>query len=415
MKSSSGRRLPSLLVLTLACTIQTLYLSSVQPSRAAGFEGWDVQNNPARVDSTFKYNVADLPIRGEVQNMPWPSDFWVTVRDSINYRWDGDNLSPAEKVARAFNLPNFPQNITETVGIYGHQGTACDENSECEVLRNSSICVKPRGAVGPRAGRCTPPWWGIAHGWTAAALSEPAPIHFVAKNGIIFYPGDLEALLSYIYSKNTPNKLLSSRCDKKSSEFGTDGDGRILRPECRDINPGTLFVVLANMIGIRKQSIIEDRMSDYEVWDLPVRGYTVTNAVNGKLKEISWAKAISLLRSIPVPVKPGHYSYNPAATRFFHVEMFLRYIGPTQPSRESQDGRADANTRADDYNFILEADRLGNILGGEWLGDSRQSHPDFVWWPVGKPQGSLHGLTYAMVKDLLDQSRAIIRGRPRTR
>lgn len=414
MKSSSRKWLSSFLGLTLACLIQTFYPSFGPRSNAAS-EGWDIPNNPAGVDTTFKYNVADLPISGEVRTIPWPSDYWATVRDNINYRWDGvqNSLSPAEKVAQAFNLPNFPQNITRTVGIYGHQRKACDEENECQDLRDSSVCAKPRDSVGPKAGRCVPPWWGIGNGWTAAALSEQAPIHPVTKNGISFYPGDLEALLSYIYSKNTTSKFISSRCNRKLSEFDSDSYGRLLNPDCRDMNPGTLFVVLSNMVGIRKLSIIEDRISYDEVWHQPIRGYRVTNAVNGKLIEVSQAKAISLLRSILVPLKPGNYPYNTAASRFFHVEMDMSYIIPPRPSRESQARQADLYTRTDSLGFILEADSSGNVLGGEWLGHSRQSHPDFVWWPVGKPQGSLHGLTYTMVKDLLDQARGVVNRVPK--
>ncbi|MBA3767768.1 MAG: hypothetical protein H0W99_12435, partial [Acidobacteria bacterium] len=144
MKPCACRWLSSLLVLAIAYPLQALYpSSSLQPDYAffntGKGEGWDPPNNPAGVDSEFNYNAASLPISGEAQNMPWPSYDWPTVRDSINYRWDGNNLSPAEKVAEAFNLPNFPQNITETAGIYGHQGF-CDEDPECQIHDVSLVC-----------------------------------------------------------------------------------------------------------------------------------------------------------------------------------------------------------------------------------------------------------------------------------
>ena len=106
-------------------------------------------------------------------------------------------------------------------------------------------------------------------------------------------------------------------------------------------------------------------------------------------------------------VSAPNYTYNQAAARFFHVQMELTYITESTPARMSHIDRVDDYTRADSYEFILEADRTGKVLGGEWLDASRRSHPDFVWWPSGAPQSpGLHGLTYAMVKALLEQAKA---------
>ncbi len=262
------------------------------------YEAWNRANNPAYVDSTFVYEVDRLPVAGESANKPIPGDYWATARDSINVRWDGDSsLSPAEKVEKAFNLTGFSKAVTDNFGIYGHGRKECKESSECEDQKDGSSCVTPRGATGDKPGRCIPGWWGICHGWSPFALSERAPVKEVTKNGVTFYPGDLEGLGSLVYSQNLPTKFLSERCNKTTDKIGTDNNGRIRDTdgECRDMNPGSVHVIATNFLGLRKVGFVEDRTYSDQVWNQPVRSYKITNAVDGKLKEIQKSEAISLL------------------------------------------------------------------------------------------------------------------------
>jgi hypothetical protein len=461
-------------------------------------DAWDYANNPAKVGEPFIYDLTRLPIRGATVTVPIAGDYWATYQDSINKRWDGDEPSPAEKVARAFNLPNFTKYITDNFGIYGHGRKACDATSECESEKDGSECVTPRGVTGAKAGRCIPGWWGICHGWAPYAFSEPAATRAVTKNGVTFYPGDLTALMSLIYSEDLPTKFLSSRCNKK--DVGTDNTGRVRDSdsECRDMNPGTLFIVASNFLGLQQRGFVEDRTYDLQVWNQPVQGYDVTNANGGKLKEITKAEAVALLglgftfssllpetelaanvektgsyratasgeivfrtdgtegdvdlfikknaavsssafdcsgtsgsakeeckitvavgdtiswivkgysASKKVTLSVGeagsttNYVYNTSAARFFYVEMDMHYITEAGPGRTMPD--ASQSIRTDHYKMILEADADGRALGGEWVGESRSAHPDFAWWPKGKPGANLGGLTYAMVKALNDEA-----------
>jgi hypothetical protein len=466
------------------------------------YEAWNRANNPAYVDSTFVYEVDRLPLDGEAANKPIPGDYWATARDSINHRWDGEtSQSPAEKVEKAFGLTGYAKAVTDNYGIYGHGRKACKETSECDDQKDGSSCVTPRGATGDKPGRCIPSWWGICHGWAPFALSERAPVKPVVKNGVTFYPGDLEALGSLVYSENLPTKFLSQRCNLKPDDVKTDPMGRLEMTECRDMNPGAVHVVATNFLGLRKVGFVEDRTYSDQVWNQPVRSFKITNAEGGKLKEIAKAEAISLLGlglkydallgetvvkkaekktgvftapadgvyivkmsgtgdgdlhvkkgveateavydcrpyggnsdeeckfadvkkgdklfylvlgygdeskvSLTVGSAQGQseYTYNTAAKRFFHVEMDLNYITESQPAHMSHVDQLDSYTRTDHYAYILETDDAGRVQGGEWLGESRQSHPDFAWWPSAKPSGTTAGgLKYEMVKQLLDQA-----------
>jgi hypothetical protein len=465
-------------------------------------ERWDAKNNPATVDGTFIYEVDKLPTTGSTKVAPIPADYWATYQDSINVRWDGaESLSPAEKWEKAFNKPGLAKRVSELYGIRKHTTRKeCTQTSECADLKDGSECAIPRGET---KGRCIPKWWGICHGWAPYAFSEPAPKKAVEKNGVTFYPGDLEGLMSLAYGERLPTKFLSTRCNAKDAP--TDASGRVIAGECRDMNPGSFHVVASNMLGLRQQSFVYDRTWDAEVWNQPVRGFAITNLENGKLKEVTKAEAIKLAgidvawaellaktelakdaskvveykatadgevqiatagtgdadlyvkvngeptktafdcksdggsstELCKVTVKNGdtvkalvlgyadkseanvrvglakanaEYTFNTTAARFFHVKMDFRFIVEASTARESRVDAADRFTQTDKLEYVLEADANGSIVGGEWIGASLTSHPDFVWWPSGKPTTAVAegAVAYADLKALNDEAAGVV-------
>ncbi len=461
-------------------------------------EAFDSANNPARVDSSFIYEVAQLPVEGHSKSVPIAGDYWATARDSINYRWNGSEPSPAEKVEAGLGLRGFAKHITENYGIYQSQFRHCKESSECSDLMDGSSCVTPRETDGSdKPGRCIPGWWGICHGWAPYAFSEPAATKPVTKNGVTFYPGDLTALMSLVYGEDLPTKFLSGRCNLEDKKITYDASGRAVPGECRD-NPGAIFVVATNLLGKRQQAFVVDRTVDWEVWNQPVEGYKITNHDGGKLKEVTKAQAIGLLGlgfdyaqllpstdlakdqtktgvytatvagtivfkttgtdgdadlfvgkgdavteanaackstgssaseeckidvaagdkvawlvkgysaskqvalQVGVPGAGSNYVYNTNAKRFFHVELDLYWIGEQGPGMSMPDPRRTLKT--DHMSFILEADDAGRVTGGEWIGESKKNHTDFIWWPTAKPRADVAGLTYEMVKALNDEA-----------
>ena len=472
-------------------------VEGVENSKSDAFRGSD---NPAYVGETFIYDPADLPVEAHTPSVPIAGDYWAVANDSINVRWNGsEELSPAEKVEKAFGLTGFAKHVTENFGIYQDGFTACKTNEDCkDETDKTASCVTPRvPETSEKPGRCVPSWWGICHGWAPYAVTEPAPKNPVVKNGVTFYPGDLTALMSFVYGKDLPTKFLSGRCNAFDKDLSTDSQGRVVSGECRD-NPGTTFVIATNLIGKRKQGFVVDRTADYEVWNQPVEGYKITNAVDGKLKEINKLEAIGLLGlgfnytqlvstvdiakdeekkgefiapvagdimfkttgtegdadlfvkkgvgvtrenadckstgssaseeckltvaagekltylvfgysaskkvalQVGVPGNGSNYTYNTEAKRFYHVEMDLYWVGEQRPGVTQPDPRG--TLRTDHMSMILEADDKGLIKGGEWLGESKRKHTDFIWWPTAKPESEIAGLTYEMVKGLNDES-----------
>jgi hypothetical protein len=118
-----------------------------------------------------------------------------------------------------------------------------------------------------------------------------------------------------------------------------------------------------------------------------------------------YAETSKVSLSVGTVAGGGTYTYNPAATRFFYVEMDFSYITESRPARTSHYPNIEQYIRTDHYQFILETNDAGRILGGEWVGSSRLNHPDFIWWPTGNPYGTIAGgLSYNEIKGMIDEA-----------
>ena len=102
------------------------------------------------------------------------------------------------------------------------------------------------------------------------------------------------------------------------------------------------------------------------------------------------------------------YLFNDDAASLRYVELEVDYIGE---SASSVDGnladRIDDFTHTDKYEYILELDADGKIVGGEWVGTSKTAHPDFLWLPTGRDESKpIAGgkITWAVVNELLTAS-----------
>ena len=235
--------------------------------------------------------------------------------------------------------------------------------------------------AGQEEGRCTPGWFGICHGWAPYAISESAALKPVVRKApdgteIIFFPGDIEGLMSMLYT-NRATRFLSSRCNKDESKITYDASGRVLEGECRDMNAGSFHILATNMMGLRNKGFVIDQTWDDEVWNQPAYGFQVKNA---------------------------EYKYNTLAVRFFEVVLDFSFVEESRPEKVNHVYSDFLTTRT--YSYVLEADQDGRILGGEWTGESRKIHPDFAWWPVegSSPAPETAGILYSDVKALNDEA-----------
>lgn len=104
---------------------------------------------------------------------------------------------------------------------------------------------------------------------------------------------------------------------------------------------------------------------------------------------------------------PTTYQFNAKAVSFVYVKSEVDYIGEASSQTDGNlSDRIDQYTHTDRYEYVLELDDKGWVIGGEWVGASKQAHPDFLWLPTGVSGTTVAGgaISYQVVKDLVMES-----------
>lgn len=248
--------------------------------------------------------------------------------------------------------------------------------------------------------RLTPNWFGHCNGTGVSAARFQNPLRNVTRpkgcqvgsNGCVeFTPADIRALLAEI-NMNAQAKFISgNRCRLTQSEIERRPIQRAnprVMDSCDDVNPGSFHVALVNFLGRMKQPIIFDEHQDEEVWNYPIYAYSYT--AEGPLLE---QEAVTTLRNSVRDANGNSmfppmdsWIFNPDALSFMHVKLNVAYRNATFTTEGS--GTKPAPTRIN-YEYILELNAEGKVIGGEWLGISRTAHPDFIWMPFepSEPSG----------------------------
>jgi len=188
------------------------------------------------------------------------------------------------------------------------------------------------GLFGFRTVMRTPGWHGHCNGWAAAAIRHAEPQTSVRRNGVVFSPADIKAMLAEIYIYNDTLNL----------------DGLQYT-----INPGTFHAVLANWIGRGAHPIGMEADPGKEKWNYPIYGYSTSSA---RLRDGS-----------------------------VDVRMNLGYAKDSRG--EYQSSPRIRYTKYFSYNLDLNAN--GEIVGGQFYRNS--SMIDLLWLPLQPKQGKRPG------------------------
>uniref|UniRef100_K3WTJ2 Uncharacterized protein n=1 Tax=Globisporangium ultimum (strain ATCC 200006 / CBS 805.95 / DAOM BR144) TaxID=431595 RepID=K3WTJ2_GLOUD len=335
---------------------------------------------------------------GVAKSIPWSSDYWPAYRDGINFVWqDRGEPSPSEKYAMAFdqNVQELQDAISNNNGILGQQSassSSCSQHADCP--KRSKCGIRD----GEQRGVCIPKWYGICHAWTAAATMEPEPRCDVEKNGVLFRPRDIKALISQVYDGAEVDTLFTgARFDGPDDPVRTDAYGRYENPLIRDLGPSFFHLAVATIMGKYAQSFIIDIEAGSEVWNQPVRDYEV---VTMELQDIETASRQWFGEST--------YPFNSNAKFLVYTVLRLRWIVESELDGElGSSNRIDDFTEAREYTYALELDSSKKVIGGEWLEKSRLDHPDFLWLTLGKPSPRTMtsvGIRYDEVSELVQAS-----------
>lgn len=342
---------------------------------------WNRSNNPDYFNpvakSRMNHNFSELPLKAELldDRLGWSETYWPSNLGGIAYRWNHPDPVPFKfklhskeevlKMSEAELSQLSPAELYDiAMGDYRYRLTK-------KVLSKYS----PKDL-----------WWeGICHGWALAASHYPEPEKTVVVNKdgvkVPFGSSDVKGLISMHDAYNSKGFYVrvGDRCavpgKVKGEENPEDGNVGVPsardagRSECADVNAGAFHIVLASMIGINSQGFVADVDRFNDVWNQPVTSYEST--VVGEV-------ALS-----PVDVQNGVDRKLHLKTTMTYGEELMFYTPEEAAkgelgfvSKEPVTGTAAQTFRSKPYEYVLELDRNGNIIGGEWISETR---PDMLW------------------------------------
>ena len=293
----------------------------------------------------FVVNLAALPKSGTVPNEKIPySGFWYPYsHGGTGIEWDSGG-SALEKYDQVFNGGTMT-------------ATQWEEKNH-------------------NAGNARADWDGHCNGWSGAAQRHKEPAHEVKRNGVTFKPRDIKALLTEVYMSAKTGNLGGERCNSSSFSGPSGRSDPTVMGVCEDSNPGEMHVVVANWIGRAQHTVIMDRSVGVEVWNSPTYKYSYTS------QDVSRETAMTKI----IGSSGSTYRFNSLAQSFALVAMTLTYTKSSTNEPDTSTHESESQT----YQYILELDISGNILGGEWTQESQSVHPDFFWLALepSTPSGS---------------------------
>jgi hypothetical protein len=196
-----------------------------------------------------------------------------------------------------------------------------------------------------------------------------------SANGIDipFGSSDIKAMLSLLQGQyaRTEVRSLGGRCN---ADFRVT-PGAASTDECRDVNAGAFHLVLTNRIGLQKKGFVADVTRDQQVWNHPV--YSYKSSVMSYQRPSPGAST----KTVKEALVRTTMTYTVEITQSWNI------IFPNS-------GHYVASKV---YDYRLELDSQGQIVGGEWLSSER---PDFIWTQKAAPMTD----GWASLKTIYDAS-----------
>ncbi len=338
----------------------------------------------------MNYNFSQLKTKAMLPDdrFGWSESFWPNKKGGIAYRWNDPKALPFEKTKAMdektlmktyfYSRDQLKKMSVEEIGKLSPAELydISQENYDYPLTKKVMKQYAP-----------TNEWWeGICHGWALAAVhyAEPAPVTVTNKHGIPvpFGSSDVKALLALhdAYNSNGAYAQVGKRCFKvgtiKGEEYEEDGKDVKFPTQaeidadkdnadaCNDINPGALHLILANMIGENSKGFVAeiDRLND--VWNQPVIGYDST--INGELPLSAAEKASGVAKKLHVNTD---MTYGDELEFYSEEEAHKGTLGFV--SKEPVTGTERQTNSVRKFEYTLELDAAGNIIGGEWISASR--------------------------------------------
>lgn len=344
-------------------------------------EKYDAANNPANFNKILGTQVVtkfeNLPMAGRLgdDRLGWSETYWPSNKGGIAYRWSHPDPQPFKY--RLYTKQELQKMSQKEVGLLS-------PSELYDIAQGDYNYTLTRKVLNQFSLKDL--WWeGICHGWALAAANypEPSPVVVTNRDGIKvpFGASDVKGLLAMhdAYNYKGTYAQIGMRCSASGKVPG-EGDDRDANPnpplpevantnDCKDVNAGAFHVALSNMIGIHSKSFVADVDRFNDVWNQPVTGFSST--IVGEEAVTSDHRAVGIERRIKV------------ATKFTYGEE-LKFYTPEAEAAGAKNfvsklpvtGTIHQEFRHKNYEYVVELDFKGNVVGGEWLTETR---PDFMW------------------------------------
>lgn len=361
-------------------TVLLLSLASLIPL-AAHADRFEAGNSPVffkkisgtELITTYK----QLPLAGNQldDRYGWSETYWPSNVGGIAYRWSSPNPQPFKyKLNSKAELQSMSQDQLSQLSPAEMYDIAMGDYSY-------TLTKKTLGRFSTRD-----LWWeGICHGWAQAATNYPEPAKVIVSNPdgirVPFGSSDVKALLAMHegYNYGGAFSFTGRRC-KVSGKVEGEGDDRDSNPnppseelanspDCKDINAGAFHVVISNMLGIHGRGFVADIDRYNDVWNQPITSYS--SSLVGEEAITASDTAAGIARKVRIKTKMTYGEELKFYTPALAATGIRNFV-----SKEPVTGTVHQEFRSKPYEYILEIDAAGKIVGGTWVTDTR---PDFMW------------------------------------
>jgi len=356
-----------------------LLLSSIPPTFAEIYDGTNHPNNFKRIAGmNLILNFNDLPTSGNLADdrLGWSESYWPSNKGGISYRWNHPDPQPFKY--RLHTRAELQKMSSEELSKLSPAELYDIANNDY----NYSLTRKAFSLYSPRD-----LWWeGLCHGWAQAATHypEPAPVVITNRDGIKvpFGSSDVKALLAMHESYNFKGEIfgfVGARCGVSGKVEG-EGDERDRNPnppspqdanspKCKDVNAGAFHVVLANMLGLLGKGFVADIDRYGDVWNQPITGFTSSVVAEEAVTASHRSQGIERRIRVKTNMVYGEELkfYTPELEAAGHQNFVSKLPVTLTPHQKFL---------SKNYEYIVELDYRGNVIGGEWITETR---PDFLW------------------------------------
>lgn len=371
---------------------------------------------------TAERNLATVTVAKN--KLPYSSTYWPMVDGGIDGRWHSANeQSPLEKYCSLYlNNDKIKMNQTRE-WVYKNQGPGVPGVAD---------------------------WFGICQGWAGSGVAEMPPhrdvwVRSIKRAGthqpsqqyltvectpqqvatanvtgcVHMLTGDITGLISESYASGD-SVFIGQRCDVDQKDFVLDQFGRVSvnvtsgrtrtvsTTKCRS-NPATLFLTATNFIGKAQTGFVINCVNNNEVWNQAAYAYRILSYRNITFEQGTYLVDENETLNQTTIINTTTWRFNPAAKSLKQVRMTLLWAVETASPPV---GIPTLRTAQGDYDFILELNANGTVIGGEWLYDSKLDHPPFYWVPIEPARDGDSGIPpnfhYGNVKQILQISQSLI-------